>query len=60
MPQKYVADFPTSMAIIDCTELYINKPSSLQVQSQCYNCNMVWHYITEEMYTDALYKCKGH
>ena len=37
MPQKYVADFPTSMAIIDCTELYINKPSSLQVQSQCYS-----------------------
>ena len=23
-------------------------------------CYMVWHYIYEEMYIDALYKCKGH
>jgi len=37
MPDNYRRDFPTSVAIIDCTELYINKPSSLQVQSQCYS-----------------------
>ena len=25
-----------------------------------YICNMVWHYINEEMYIDALYEYKGH
>ncbi len=37
MPKSYFDDYPTSMAIIDCTELYIEKPSSLQIQSQCYS-----------------------
>ncbi|XP_064613969.1 uncharacterized protein LOC135477706 [Liolophura sinensis] len=37
MPENYKADFPTCLAILDCTELKCEKPSSLQVQSQCFS-----------------------
>ena len=37
MPQKYKYDFPTSMAIIDCTEIKTETPSSLKAQSQCFS-----------------------
>lgn len=33
MPGEYKADFPTSFGILDCTELNIQKPSSLRLQS---------------------------
>lgn len=45
MPQKYREEFPTTLAIIDCTELPIQRPSSLHLQSQSYSdyksCNTV-------------------
>ena len=37
MPQNYKYDFPTSMAIIDCTEIKTETPSSLKAQSQCFS-----------------------
>ncbi|ROI81784.1 hypothetical protein DPX16_22019 [Anabarilius grahami] len=37
MPEIYKAEFPTTFAILDCTELKIEKPSSLLVQSQTYS-----------------------
>jgi len=37
MPEMYKHDFPTTISIIDCTEIKIQKPSSLKVQSQCYS-----------------------
>ncbi|XP_051813815.1 uncharacterized protein LOC127536712 isoform X2 [Acanthochromis polyacanthus] len=37
MPDKYKADYPTSFGILDCTELRIQKPSSLQLQSQTFS-----------------------
>lgn len=37
MPENYKADFPTSLAILDCTELKCEKPYSLKVLSQCYS-----------------------
>ena len=37
MPQNYKYDFPTSMAIIDCTEIKTETPSSLKSQSQCFS-----------------------
>ncbi|CAG2224367.1 unnamed protein product [Mytilus edulis] len=37
MPQQYKQEFPTCLAIIDCTELKTEKPSSLKSQSQCYS-----------------------
>ncbi|XP_048051502.1 uncharacterized protein LOC125271507 [Megalobrama amblycephala] len=36
MPENYKAEFPTTFAILDCTELKIEKPSSL-LQSQTYS-----------------------
>jgi hypothetical protein len=45
MPEKYRLEFPNTIAIIDCTELPIQRPSSLHLQSQCYSeyksCNTV-------------------
>ncbi len=37
MPDNYKAEFPTTFAILDCTEIKIEKPSSLLVQSQTYS-----------------------
>ncbi|XP_056001623.1 uncharacterized protein LOC125656555 [Ostrea edulis] len=37
MPQQFKVEFPTTMAIIDCTELKTQKPSSLKLQSQMYS-----------------------
>lgn len=37
MPDKYKNDFPTTLAILDCTELKIEKPSSLVLQSQSFS-----------------------
>lgn len=37
MPDKYKCDFPTTMAILDCTELKIERPSSLILQSQTFS-----------------------
>ncbi|VDI81632.1 Hypothetical predicted protein [Mytilus galloprovincialis] len=37
MPQQYKHEFPTCLAIIDCTEFKIEKPSTLKSQSQCYS-----------------------
>lgn len=37
MPSKYKEEFPRSIAIIDCTELKTQKPSSLKLQSQMYS-----------------------
>ncbi len=37
MPDTYRQDFPRCLAIIDCTELKTEKPSSLLCQSQCYS-----------------------
>lgn len=39
MPEDYKAEFPTSFAILDCTEIKIEKPCSALVESQTYsNC----------------------
>lgn len=37
MPANYKSEFPTTFAILDCTEIKIEKPSSLLVQSQTYS-----------------------
>ena len=37
MSENYKKDFPNTFVIIDCTELKLQKPSSLQRQSQCYS-----------------------
>ncbi|XP_057187997.1 uncharacterized protein LOC130553195 isoform X2 [Triplophysa rosa] len=37
MPDDYKAEFPTSFAILDCTEIKIEKPSSLLVQCEIYS-----------------------
>ena len=37
MPADFKKSFPRSLAIIDCTEIKTEKPSSLKVQSQCYS-----------------------
>ena len=37
MPPDYKRDFPTSLCIIDGTEIKIQKPSALKAQSQCYS-----------------------
>lgn len=37
MTSAYKKDFPTCLAILDCTELKTEKPSSLKQQSQCYS-----------------------
>jgi len=39
MPGNYKSEFPTTFAILDCTEIKIEKPSSLLVQSQTYKSN---------------------
>ena len=37
MTAQYKKDFPNTFAILDGTEIRIQKPSSLKVQSQCYS-----------------------
>ena len=37
MPLKCKEEFPTCLAIIDCTEIRTEKPSSFKTQSQCYS-----------------------
>ncbi len=37
MPDKYKNDIPSTMAILDCIELKIEKPSSLLLQSQSFS-----------------------
>jgi hypothetical protein len=37
MPLKYKDEFPTCVAIIDCTEIRTEKPKFLKSQSQCYS-----------------------
>ena len=37
MPKKYSEEFPSTFAILDCTEIKIQKPSSLKAQSQTYS-----------------------
>lgn len=37
MPESYKKDFPNTLVIIDCTELKVQKPSSLHRQSQFYS-----------------------
>lgn len=37
MPGKFREEFPTTMAILDCTELKIQTPTSLVLQSQSYS-----------------------
>lgn len=37
MPANFKADYPDTFVIIDCTELKVQKPSSLNRQSQCYS-----------------------
>ena len=37
MPSVYKEEFPNCVAIIDCTEIKIHRPSSLLYQSQCYS-----------------------
>ena len=37
MPEKFKQEFPTTLAIMDCTELKTERPTSLQIQSQCYS-----------------------
>lgn len=37
MPSVYREEFPNCVAIIDCIEIKIQKPSSLLCQSQCYS-----------------------
>ncbi|VDI46991.1 Hypothetical predicted protein [Mytilus galloprovincialis] len=39
MPESYKKDFPSTLAIIDGTEIKIQKPSSLHAQSQSYSNN---------------------
>lgn len=37
IPESYKKDFPNTLVIIDCTELKVQKPSSLHRQRQCYS-----------------------
>lgn len=37
MPENYKRDFPNTFGILDCTEIKIQKPSSLKAQSQTYS-----------------------
>ena len=37
MPEKFKAEFPTTFGIIDCTEIKIQRPSSLRIQSMCWS-----------------------
>lgn len=37
MPLQFKSEFPRTLAIIDCTELKTQKPSSLKLQSQMYS-----------------------
>ena len=37
MPQAFKDLYPTTRVIIDCTELYVQTPSSLLLQSQLYS-----------------------
>lgn len=37
MPSQFRVEFPDTLAIIDCTELKTQKPSSLKLQSQMYS-----------------------
>lgn len=37
MPPEYKSDFPNTFAILDCTEIKIQKPASLKAQSQTYS-----------------------
>lgn len=37
MPVQFKSEFPRTLAIIDCTELKTQKPSSLKLQSQMYS-----------------------
>lgn len=37
MPDNYRAEFPTTFAILDCTEIKTEKPTSLLLQSQTYS-----------------------
>jgi len=37
MPKKFKEDYPNNIIIIDCTELKIQCPSSLVIQSQSYS-----------------------
>lgn len=37
MPESYNEDFPNTLVIINCTELKVQKQSSLHRQSQCYS-----------------------
>ena len=37
MPEDYKVEFPTTFVIVDCTEIKIQKPSSLKAQSQTYS-----------------------
>ena len=37
MPADFKKSFPRSLAIVDCTEIKTETPSSLKVQSQCYS-----------------------
>lgn len=37
IPESYKKDFPNTIVIIDCTELKVQKPSSLHRQSQWYS-----------------------
>jgi hypothetical protein len=37
MPEKFKADFPTTIVILDGTELKVERPSSMRSQSQCYS-----------------------
>uniref|UniRef100_A0A8C5ARI5 DDE Tnp4 domain-containing protein n=1 Tax=Gadus morhua TaxID=8049 RepID=A0A8C5ARI5_GADMO len=37
MPETYKADYPSTFAILDCTELKIERPTSLVLQSQSFS-----------------------
>lgn len=37
MPSKYRSEFPTTFAILDCTEIKIQQPSSLKLESETFS-----------------------
>ena len=37
MPEKFKKEFPQTLAILDCTELKTERPTSMKIQSQCYS-----------------------
>lgn len=37
MPAEFKRNFPVTVAVIDCTELKTQKPSSFKIQSQCFS-----------------------